>query len=92
MTVVAFPKPDHREVVSKPALAAILGRSTRWVELRMREGLPSTLENGVRRYSVGDVEAWLARRPRVVRVDRVGDLEERVGELERLLGEMRRTG
>jgi hypothetical protein len=91
-TIYRIDRPDHREWVSKPALAALYKKSTRWVELRMRDGMPSILdEKGERRYKVKEIEAWLARRPKPqLPVDRVGRLDAEVTELRREVGELRR--
>ncbi len=48
--------------VSKQQLAAHLGYSTRWVELRVREGLPSRKIGGRRKFHLSAVEAWLEER------------------------------
>lgn len=48
--------------LSKAQLAAHLGRSTRWVELKAHEGLPSLMIGGRRAYRVSEVEAWLRER------------------------------
>ncbi len=59
-TIIAFPaRGDFEPWVSKRVLARHLGFSTRWVELRHREGLPSQLVGGRRRYRISEVEAWL---------------------------------
>ena len=50
-------------LVTKRQLAQYLGRSTRWVEMRVREGMPSespTTRYPQRRFRLSDVEAWLA--------------------------------
>ncbi len=46
----------------KRDLARHYGYSPRWVELRMREGLPSRLIGGERRYLLSQTDAWLAER------------------------------
>ena len=56
--VIPFPKTWDRPL-SKRELAVRLGRSVRWVELRVAEGMPSSLVNGRRVFVVGDVEDWL---------------------------------
>jgi excisionase family DNA binding protein len=48
--------------LSKQQLAAHLGYSTRWVELRVREGLPSRKMGGRRRFRLSAVEDWLEER------------------------------
>lgn len=58
--VVAFPRNALREPwVSKRQVADYLGRSTRWVELRVREGLPSKMIGGRRGFRLSEVEAWI---------------------------------
>jgi hypothetical protein len=50
--------------VTKRQLAVHLGFSTRWVELRLREGMPSRLMGGCRRFRLSEVEDWVdARQP-----------------------------
>lgn len=50
--------------VSKPRLAAQLGRSTRWVELRMKEGMPVHHRDarGWPFFDPAQVAAWLEAR------------------------------
>lgn len=48
--------------VSKRAVARHYGRSTRWIELRMRDGLPSRMLGGRRAFRLSEVEAWMAGR------------------------------
>ena len=55
-----FGRDPDTEWVTKRHLADQVGRSTRWVELRMREGLPSTLERRRRRYQLTEALAWIA--------------------------------
>jgi hypothetical protein len=45
--------------ISKRELAEHLGYTRRWVELRMREGLPSLMIGGQRRYQLSAVMGWL---------------------------------
>jgi phage terminase Nu1 subunit (DNA packaging protein) len=79
--VVRLPSPPGA-LLTKRQLAFELGRSTRWVELRMREGLPvqsrrSPYEHA--RFDLEEVRRWLDARSRPVAVR----LEERVARLER---------
>jgi phage terminase Nu1 subunit (DNA packaging protein) len=79
--VVRFPTARGR-LLTKRQIAGELGRSTRWVELRMREGLPvlprsSPSEHA--RFDLEAVRAWLAGRPERVSMP----IEERVARLER---------
>jgi hypothetical protein len=45
--------------LTKKQLARHLGFSTRWVELRLRDGLPSRLIGGRRRFRLSEVERWV---------------------------------
>lgn len=47
--------------VDKAGLAKHLACGIRWIELRTREGMPSALIAGRRKYKVSEVEAWLER-------------------------------
>ena len=46
--------------LDRQALAAHLGCSVRWVELRMAEGMPHWKVAGRMKFRVSEVEAWLA--------------------------------
>ncbi|MGH2841968.1 MAG: helix-turn-helix transcriptional regulator [Solirubrobacteraceae bacterium] len=60
--VLQFRYPAGREPwVTKRDLAAYLGRSTRWVELMVRRGMPSQMIGGRRGFRLSAVEAWIAR-------------------------------
>jgi len=48
--------------LTKRQLAAHLSFSTRLVELRMRDGLPSKLIGGQRIFHLSEVEAWIEER------------------------------
>jgi predicted DNA-binding transcriptional regulator AlpA len=50
--------------LSKRQLAHHLGFSTRWVELKVREGMPSHRWANRLRFRVSEVEAWLEERER----------------------------
>lgn len=61
--VIAFPRrTDWEPMLSKRKLAEHLGFSTRWVELRMRDGMPSYVQGNQRRFLLSEVEPWLAQR------------------------------
>ena len=45
--------------LSKQQLAAHLGFSVRWVEYRVREGMPSKRFGARLRFRVSDVEEWI---------------------------------
>jgi phage terminase Nu1 subunit (DNA packaging protein) len=47
---------------TKQELADHLGFSVRWVELRVREGLPARRMGQRLRFQISAVEAWLAER------------------------------
>jgi phage terminase Nu1 subunit (DNA packaging protein) len=75
-------------LLSKKHLAAELGRSPRWVELRMREGLPveprrTPAEHT--RFDLTRVQAWL-----VERAEQPATLEQRVIQLERQVAALTR--
>jgi phage terminase Nu1 subunit (DNA packaging protein) len=95
--VIQLPSRGVERVLTKKQLAAHLGRSERWVELRVREGMPvleATDRYGRRRYKLRACEEWLARgRPRIVASteDRLAALECQVGELIALVRGLRRA-
>lgn len=62
--LMAFPRgrTGWEPWVSKQQVAAHLGYSTRWIELRMHEGLPSRKMGGRRKFQLSAVEAWLEER------------------------------
>jgi hypothetical protein len=82
-------------LVTKQQLAEHLGRSTRWVELRVRDGMPSeapTTRFPRRRFRLAEVEAWLAAgapKPAPPQAQRLADLEERVAELTEALEQLK---
>ena len=61
-TVVRFPR-SYERPLSKRELGRVLGRSTRWIELRQREGLPAYWLGSRRRYLLSEVLQWLDARP-----------------------------
>ena len=82
--VVRLPvRPFPGRLLTKRQLATELGRSTRWIELRMREGMPVAPRGGPRehaRFDLTAVRAWLdSRRSATPRLP----LEQRVERLER---------
>lgn len=46
---------------SKRQIADYFGYSTRWVELRVRDGMPSEMIGGHRKFRVSECEAWLLK-------------------------------
>lgn len=63
--VVKFPNRGHSPLLTKRQLANHLQRSTRWVELMVRdEGMPAEWDRHrrERRYDLQAVETWLQRR------------------------------
>ena len=83
------------QLVTKRQLAEHLGRSTRWVELRVREGMPSEAPTNRfprRRFRLSEVEAWLASgQPKTAtpQAQRIAELEERVAELAATLEQLK---
>lgn len=63
-SVLVFPGRAREPWLSKRQIADYFGRSTRWVELRVREGLPSKMIGGRRGFRLSEVEAWIDRRNR----------------------------
>ncbi|HEV3094974.1 MAG TPA: hypothetical protein VGY30_10725 [Solirubrobacteraceae bacterium] len=91
--VVRFPA-LRDTIITKKQLAAHLGHSPRWVELRVKEGmpvLPSTDRHGRRRYELSACEQWIAKRPARTPggQDRLTALEQRVAALEAELARFR---
>ena len=79
-------------LLTKKQLAAHLGRSARWVELKVREGMPveqATDRYGRRRYDLEAVEAWLRDgKPK----SSTRSVQERIASLEQQMSELlRRT-
>ena len=61
--VIPFPvRSGWEPELSKRQLAQLLGYSTRWIELRVREGMPSRLLGNQRRFRLSEVENWLNTR------------------------------
>lgn len=60
------PELDAEPWISKAEVAAHFGRTPRWVELRMREGLPHRKDGAHRlarvRFRLSEVEAWMGSR------------------------------
>ncbi len=84
--VIRLPvRPFARRLLTKRQLALELGRSTRWIELRMREGMPVMPRATPRehaRFDLQAVSAWLEDRSTTPGLP----LEQRVAQLERELG------
>ena len=90
--------------VSKKQLAGILDRSIRWVEMRVKEGMPSRMRGNKRIFNVGAVQDWLKNReeaqqqndgdpaPATPEEQRFAELETRVTALERELAELKGKG
>ncbi len=84
-------------MLTKKQLAAHLKRSERWVELKVRDGMPvepATDRYGRRRYNLGLVQEWLneGRSKPIRREDRLAALEARVTELAAQVERLQRTG
>lgn len=92
--VVAQLRPAAQQLLTKQQLARHLGRSTRWVELRVREGMPSehpTKRYPQRRFRLSEVETWLAEGERKPdRADRLAHLEEQVATLAATVEQLQR--
>lgn len=52
-------RPAAEPWLKKAQLAEHLGYSTRWIELRVKEGMPSEKWGGERRFRITAVEDWL---------------------------------
>jgi hypothetical protein len=85
MSTVVQLYPGGQALLTKKQLAAALGRSERWIELKQRDGLPiaNTDRYGRRRYRLADVERWLYAVPPPAKstVERLAELERQVAEL-----------
>jgi hypothetical protein len=85
MSTVIQLHPSAQALLTKMQLAAALGRSERWIELKQRDGLPiaSTDRYGRRRYQLAEVERWLYAAPAPARstAERLAELEHQVAEL-----------
>ena len=85
-----------QRLLTKKQLAAHLGRSERWVELKVKDGMPveeATDRYGRRRYNLRLVQAWLDdARPKAARRDRLTVLERQVADLAVQVAELRRAG
>ena len=60
--LIAFPAhrmADLEPWLTRKQLAAHLGFSVRWVDLRVRDGMPSLKMRGERRFKASAVERWL---------------------------------
>lgn len=83
------------QLLTKKQLAQHLGRSSRWIEIRMREGLPSlepTERFPHRRYRLADVEAWLAAGDKKLpgHAERIASLESQVATLTATVEQLQR--
>jgi hypothetical protein len=56
--LIAFPAAAE-PWLTKKQIAGHHGRSTRWIELRMKEGLPSRMLGGRRGFRLSAVETWM---------------------------------
>lgn len=60
--IIPFPlRTDWEPELSKRQLAERFGYTTRWVELRMREGMPSRMVGAQRRFRLSECEQWLKK-------------------------------
>jgi phage terminase Nu1 subunit (DNA packaging protein) len=79
------------QILTKQQLATYLGRSTRWVEIKVSQGMPSldpTKRFPARRFRLLEVQQWLASGERAVPHDRIGRLEAEVARLAGLVEQL----
>jgi hypothetical protein len=55
-------RPGAEPWLTKKQIAVHFKFSTRWVELRVREGMPSQMIGGHRRFRVSECETWVLER------------------------------
>ena len=61
--VIRMPlRPGSEPWLSKRQIADHFGYSTRWVELRVKDGMPSQMIGGHRRFRLSECEQWLLER------------------------------
>lgn len=59
-TLIRMPlRPGAEPWLSKKQLADYFGYSTRWVELRVRDGMPAHRMGGQLRFRVSEAEPWV---------------------------------
>jgi hypothetical protein len=81
-------------MLTKKQLAHELQRSERWIEIKVREGMPveeATDRYGRRRYNLRLVREWLKDGKPAKAKDRVSVLERRVAELADQVAELQRA-
>lgn len=94
--VVSLP-PRGTALLTKKQLAAAIGRSERWIEMRVKDAdLPceeATDRYGRRRYDLAAVQAWMAagRPKRASTDDRLASLEREVASLRAIVSKLGRT-
>jgi len=96
VTVVPLRRGTSAPLLTKQQLARHLGRSTRWVELRVREGMPSeapTTRFPHRRFNLEECEAWLrdGRPERGSIADRLAALDAKVASLTAMVEQLGRS-
>ena len=94
MSTVTALRSNIGVVLTKRQLAAHLGRSSRWIELKVAEGMPSiapTARYPHRRFRLADIEVWLrdGRARPATTVERVAALEVKMALLTRMVEELR---
>ena len=55
-------RPGSEPWLSKRQVAGHFGYSIRWIELRVREGMPSQMIGGQRKFRLTECELWLTER------------------------------
>jgi phage terminase Nu1 subunit (DNA packaging protein) len=83
-------------LLTKKQLAAQLCRSERWIELKVRDGMPveqGTDRHGRRRYDLHQVERWLSEVPAssTKREDRLDQLERMITALAAQVADLRQA-
>lgn len=53
--------------VDKRGLAEHFGCGIRWIELRLRDGMPSAMIAGKRKFRISEAESWLERAGHICR-------------------------
>lgn len=67
LVVADFGGSGARPPLTKKQVAQVLGRSERWIELRVAEGMPAATDpRGRRIFDLSEVRAWLHEKGRSV--------------------------
>jgi hypothetical protein len=93
--LVHLPRRGADIMLTKKQLARELHRSERWIEIKVREGMPveeATDRYGRRRYNLRLVQEWLTNGTPAKPMDRVAVLERQVADLAAQVEQLRRAG